>query len=88
VKIEATALTIGPIKVDPLVVKLETKPTPAAKEKPGFLAAPQMLKYGSAVGVAAAFHAPTKLGDDPADQTNLGVSAMPYVAVIPFYWRL
>lgn len=54
---------------------------------PAFMAAPNLQRFGIGVGVAAAFQTKLELKKaKDADQSSVGVSAMPYVTALPAYW--
>jgi len=81
----ALQLQMGP-STDPVRLSVDVKditPKPSKKPDPVEpLNAPSLLKYGVSIGLAAAFSLPSA-----ASRHGIGVSAMPYVAMFPAYWR-
>lgn len=64
----------------------KTKKAPEPEAELKYLTAPQMIKYGVAVGVGAALITPVGRGN--VDQKSTAVTAMPYLAWHPAYHAL
>jgi hypothetical protein len=64
--------------------KEEKKDEGGAADLAGDFKAGRLIRYGVTGGAAFAVHVPLQ----PEEQEQAGVSAMPYVAVFPFWWAI